>query len=115
MTINDLLDSEWVLPLLLVFCFAFFFVVVFNISKSQKKVFSVGNEQAEVIENPATIIYKSTENNGFIEFTRIVFEFEDGKRIDLAVKDASTLLQGDKGILKYQGNKFISFDRYTEN
>ena len=42
-----------------------------------------------------------------------IFEFENGKRVELAFKENpyGILVDGDIGTLKYAGKKFISFER----
>ena len=43
----------------------------------------------------------------------VTFELEDGKRLELGVKDPeyAMLAEGDKGRLSYQGTRYLGFDR----
>lgn len=114
MSINDLLNAEWLIPLLIIFCLGFFIAIPFITSKKEKETFGSEDTTIEMKQELATIVEKNKETNYLtksIEIDHIVFEFEDGNRINLAVKDASTMVVGDRGTLSYQGKKFVSFDR----
>ncbi len=43
----------------------------------------------------------------------VTFEFENGERLELKVsgKEYGLISEGDKGILSFQGTRFISFER----
>lgn len=41
----------------------------------------------------------------------VVFELENGERIRLYVKEHSSVYYGDKGMLTWQGNRVVSFER----
>ena len=43
----------------------------------------------------------------------VTFELEDGKRLELGVKDPefAMLAEGDKGRLSYQGTRYLGFER----
>ena len=44
----------------------------------------------------------------------VVFELSNGNRLEFAIKNPTTygiMVEGDCGTLKYQGKKFISFER----
>ena len=112
MSINDLLGSELVLPLLLVVGFVFFFSVPFLISKQEKELYGSSSAPNNVKTAVATIVDKRTEDNYLthnLVVTYVVFQLEDGSRIPLAVRDAATMVVGDKGFLRYDGKRFISF------
>ena len=114
MSINDLFDSEWVLPLLLIAGFAFFIGMPILTTRKEKEVFGSDSNLYSTKAAVATIVDKRVENNYLtqsIVITHVVFELEDASRIDLAVRNASTMVIGDKGLLKYSGNQFISFQR----
>jgi hypothetical protein len=62
----------------------------------------------------ATLLDSKKECLGGIGYiTKYIFEDTSGKRIVLVIKpqDAEDLVIGDKGMLKYQGQKYISFTR----
>jgi hypothetical protein len=62
----------------------------------------------------ATLLDSKKECLGGIGYiTKYIFEDTSGKRIVLVIKpqDAEDLVIGDKGLLKYQGQKYISFTR----
>ena len=114
MSINDLFDSEWIIPLIIIFCLGFFIFIPVYISKTEKKTYGGDDVSVEKREARATIVDKSTETNLFTQngvVNHVVFEFEDGNRVSLAVKDAQTMVVGDNGILSYQGKRFVSFIR----
>lgn len=117
MSINDLLDSEWVLPLLLVMGFAFFIGIPFLISKQEKEVYGSSSKPNNVRTAIATIVDKRNESNYLtqnIVVTYVVFQLEDDSRVSLAVRDATTMVVGDKGVLRYDGNRFVSFQMNAE-
>lgn len=61
-----------------------------------------------------TLIGSKEEAVGGIgTITKYIFEDKNGQRIILVIKpsDAEGLVKGDKGILCYQGKKFLSFTR----
>ena len=112
MSINDLLDSELVLVLLLVAGLVFFAGIPFWVSKQEQEVYGSSSNLNNVKTVGATIIDKRTENNYLthnVIVTYVVFQLEDDCRISLAVRDAATLVVGDKGTLRYDGKRFISF------
>ena len=48
----------------------------------------------------------------------VVFELANGSRVELAIKDPNTygiMVEGDRGTLKYQGKKFVGFERGSNN
>lgn len=114
MSINDLLDSTMLIPVLAVFGVAFFIGIPFLISRTEKEVYGNSKDIYEEEKAAATVVEKRTENNYLtqsIKVNIVVFELENGKRIDLAVRDASVIVVGDKGVLSYSGKRFISFVR----
>lgn len=70
-----------------------------------------------VIPARAKVIYKRTIDPFQTKSTKavgyIVFEFDSKDRIELQVpiEDFNLIFEGDKGVLTFQGNRFIRFDR----
>lgn len=68
----------------------------------------------EIKKTMATLIDLKEEVVGGIgTVTKYIFEKENGQRIILVIKpsDAEGLVIGDKGVLSYQGKKYIDFMR----
>lgn len=85
---------------------------VFYIKKLSKKSLPKGSGEIKSIK--ATFLDSKKENIGGIGYiTKYIFEDETGQRIVLVIKpqDAECLVVGDKGMLTYQGAKYISFTR----
>ncbi len=121
MSINDLLDSEEVIPMLLVMLIIGAIVAIPTfismINKSNNNIYG-DNEYGEIKEEINTkIISKRTNPHPVIQnatYNTVVFELSSGVRIELAIKDPNTygnMVEGDCGTLKYQGKKFVSFER----
>lgn len=81
----------------------------------------ISNKSKPLVEIKAKIISKRmevTDKNLINDIDKVTlyyltFEFEDGKRKEFKVKNKiyGILIEGDKGILKYQGSQFISFNK----
>lgn len=70
------------------------------------------NNALPVTERTATIVDLRQESAmGIITTTWILFQFSDGSRVRLVIEYNNDFMVGDKGLLKYQGNKMISFER----
>lgn len=121
MSINDLLDSEVLIPATLVV-----FVVVMIIAipaglsmgkKTNNNIYGDDEYGATKEEKNAKIIARRTTPHPFnqaVMINMVVFELSNGSRVELAIKDPNTygiMVEGDCGILKYQGKKFVSFER----
>ncbi len=78
------------------------------------------NENSVLDTQKSTIISKNIYSPyGSMEnFNFVIFQKENGVRIELAVKDAEQykmMFENDRGILTHKGKKFISFERiYAE-
>lgn len=123
MSINDLLDNEMLLPTMMIF-----FVIIMLIAvpvglsmrnKTNKSIYG-DDESGETREerNARIIATKRTPHplNQTVMINMVVFEFTDGNRVELAVKDPTIygiMVEGDCGTLKYQGKKFLNFERNT--
>ncbi|SMF86045.1 Protein of unknown function [Paenibacillus uliginis N3/975] len=80
------------------------------------------NNAAEMLNKPSEIVTKRTQVWGGSGDSRastsyyITFEFEDHSRQEFEVKAKKfgMLVEGDIGILTYQGTRFIDYARYDE-
>ncbi len=125
MSINDLLDSEVLIPaMLVVFVVVMIFAIPTGIAMSRKTNSSIyGDDEYETTneEENARIIARRTNPhplNQTVMVNTVVFELADGNRIELAIKDTDTyslMVEGDCGTLKYQGKKFVEFERGSSN
>ena len=121
MSINDLLDSEILIPAIFVVFFLIMIVAIpagIAASKKANKDIYGDNEVGETVkEATAKIVEKNSTAHPLsptIMVNAIVFELENGNRVELAIKDSSVygvLIVGDCGTLSYQGKKFVSFER----
>jgi hypothetical protein len=76
------------------------------------------NNHSPILDVMAKVVAKRTAIRGGGE-TRaynnyyITFEFNSGDRIELEVKDVNfgMLVEGDQGMLKFQGTRYINFTR----
>ena len=125
MSINDLLDSEILIPAMLV---AFVVVMIFATpaglamaKKTNNNIFGDDEYGATIEEKNAKIIARRTTPhplNQTVMINMVVFELADGSRVELAIKDPNTygvMVEGNRGTLKYQGKKFVSFERGNSN
>ncbi len=125
MTIKDFVDEIYYTEtgtksLIIAFAIVLLICVPIGIiigRKSSKKIFG-DNESGAITEKTNVIIkaLKTTPHplNLSIHINMVVFELEDGSRLEFAIKDSAiygTMAEGDCGTLKYRGKKFISFDR----
>lgn len=121
MSINDLLDSEWVL----IFVVAVLIVTpIIAVPKwiSMKKneddnIYGKNDNNCEIIKKTAKVLLRRTASHPLdktVSVNYIVFEFENGERLELAIKDRdvfSKIIEGDKGCLVYRGKLFLNFER----
>ena len=74
------------------------------------KTMKVSGHGGTMMRNTAVMntMHSSTYTRYFV-----TFELEDGKRLELGVKDPeyAMLAEGDKGRLSYQGTRYLGFDR----
>lgn len=103
-----------------VFFIMFFGVIIYNIyneiSTRKKPVIPV----EAIVKGKRSRTNQHNHSNG--EFGSHVttstsyyatFEFTNGERVELTIKgnDYGMLSEGDRGILEFQGNRFVSFKR----
>ncbi len=125
MSINDLLDSEILIPAMLVI---FVVVMIFAIpaglamgKKTNNNIYGDDEYGATKEEKNAKIIARRTTPhplNQAVMINMVVFELANGSRVELAIKDPNTygiMVEGDRGTLKYQGKKFVGFERGSNN
>lgn len=77
------------------------------------------NETSPVEERYATVMTKRTNvsggghNHHAHTSYHVTFQFDDGDRLELSVRgsDYGVLVEGDNGLLNYQGTRLNRFDR----
>jgi hypothetical protein len=76
------------------------------------------NDRAPVQSAPATVIAKRSQVSGFSGGSTdtwyfCTFQFASGERREFGVRgeDFGKLAEGDKGLLNYQGTRFLRYDR----
>lgn len=121
MSINDLLDSDVVIPgIILGFILMLIIVIPASFSTARKTNNNIygANETGNITkeENAKIIARRSNPHplNQTLNVNSVVFEFTNSNRIELAIKDPDifgTMIEGDYGTLQYQGKKFIDFKR----
>lgn len=127
MSINDLLDNEYLLPMLgigFICIVALGFAAMLDAKTDAKKKAEEteaqiygDDETGEINEEKAKILVRRTNPhplNQSVQVNTVVFETTAGNRIELAIKDLNTynlMIEGDEGILSYQGKRFIDFRR----
>ena len=125
MSINDIMDSDLFFPVLALVSIIMLISMSISIlkfsskqSKENDKIYGEDDNTAPRIElnNVKIVAKRSTPHpiNNTIMVNYIVFESEDGNRLELAIKDPNIygiIVEGDIGTLTYQGKKFIDFRR----
>ena len=121
MSINDLLDSEVFIPaMLVIFVIVMIFAIPAGLALGKKTNNNIyGDDEYGTIkeEKNAKIISRRTTPhplNQAVMINMVVFELANRSRVELAIKDPTTygiMVEGDSGTLKYQGKKFIGFER----
>lgn len=125
MSVNDLLDSEILIPMMLV-SFVVIMIVFVPIGlaigkKTNNRIYGDDECGAAKEEKGAKIIARRTTPhpmNQAVMINMVVFELANGSRVELAIKDPKiygVMVEGDCGTLKYQGKKFVSFERGSNN
>ncbi len=76
------------------------------------------NNASPRLSSPATVVAKrerhyNHHNGGGGTTYYATFEFESGDRLELRLpdRDAGLLAEGDRGMLHFQGTRFLGFDR----
>ena len=127
MSINDFLDADLTMPIIITFIIIAV-VMIFAIpaglnaaKKTNNKIYGDDEYGATKEEKNAKIIARRTTPhplNQAVMINMVVFELANGSRVELAIKDPNTygvMVEGDRGTLKYQGKKFVSFERGNSN
>ncbi len=77
------------------------------------------NETSPVEERLATVMAKRTRafhhgNRGVHRSPYVTFQFDNGERLELPVNwhDYGSLVEGEDGLLNYQGTRFNGFRRH---
>lgn len=125
MSINDLLASEEFIPaILVIFVIVMIFAIPAGLAMGKKTNNNIyGDDEYGVIqeEKNAKIIARRTTPhplNQAVMINMVVFELSNGSRVELAIKDPNTysiMVEGDLGTLKYQGKRFVGFERGSNN
>ena len=125
MSVNELLDSEVFIPaMLVIFVVVMIFAIPAGLAMSKKtnnNIYGDDEYGATEEEKNAKIIARRTTPhplNQAVMINMVVFELANGSRVELAIKDPNTygiMVEGDRGTLKYQGKKFVGFERGSNN
>ena len=125
MSINDLLASEEFIPaILVIFVIVMIFAIPAGLAMGKKTNNNIyGDDEYGVIqeEKNAKIIARRTTPhplNQAVMINMVVFELSNGSRVELAIKDPNTysiMVEGDLGTIKYQGKRFVGFERGSNN
>ncbi len=120
-SIDDLLKDDSLIPTMLIIFFVIMIIALpVGIAMSKKANNDIyGSDEYDEIKterNAKIIARRSTPHpmNASVLVNMVVFELENGIRVELAIKDPNTygiMVEGDCGTLKYQGKRFISFVR----
>lgn len=127
MSINDFLDADLTMPIIITFIIIAV-VMIFAIpaglnaaKKTNNNIYGDDEYGATKEEKNAKIIARRTTPhplNQAVMINMVVFELANGSRVELAIKDPTTygiMVEGDHGTLKYQGKKFVGFERRSNN
>lgn len=120
MSINDLLDTDLTIILGVIFLSLLFFLVVWcaNLKKANDRIYGNVDDYGDVtrLHNVKIVAKRQAPHlmDSSIKINMIVFELENGNRIELAIKDSQVfgvMVEGDYGTLSYQGKRFVHFER----
>ncbi|HEY5466193.1 MAG TPA: DUF2500 domain-containing protein [Clostridia bacterium] len=111
-TLNLMISIVVVVVLLLVVGTIFFMI-------ARSLIRSAANHRQSSIPVPAKVAGRRTQvwlaSGNVAEITHhyATFEFANGQRLELSVpeSEAGYMVEGDAGLLTYQGTRFVSFDR----
>ena len=124
MSINNLFDSGIIIPaILVVFVIVTLAAIPSGLAKGKKtneEIYGVNNSEAEEVLKAKIIAKRNYPHplSKTVTINAALFETANGNRIELAIKDPdifSVMVEGDCGILSYQGKKFVSFERENGN
>lgn len=108
----NLIFSIFPFIFILIFCFVFG-TIISTVVKSAKQ--NHQNNNSPRITSDATVVTKRTKVWGDHSHTVYfaTFQFESGDRLELEIPHTQFgyLVEGDKGKLTFQGNRFMSFER----
>ena len=114
----DDIKEPMIISFLIIFGIVFVFVVIPILKKSfqtTKEVFGENETGEKEIEQAKIVSKKIYSPPKSIErFNFIIFEKQNGARIELAIKDDEQyklMLEGDVGTLTHIGKRYISFIR----
>jgi hypothetical protein len=84
-------------------------------SGSAERAKSAKNDASPILDSPAKLVAKRQVPllSGYKPWFNATFEFGDGQRIELDVQKSEfgMLAEGDQGIVRYQGTRFLGFRR----
>ncbi len=121
MSINDLMNSDSLIPTMMVIFVIIMIIAIpigiANGKKANSNIYGYGENTGVLEEKMVKIVARRSmphPASPTVMINMVVFEMEDGKRVELAIKDAityGTMIEGDKGVLCYRGKQFIDFRR----
>ncbi len=124
MSINDMLDSNVVLPAMgIIFIIIMIIAIPAGLSRAKstnEQIYGTVNTAQNIqitVKKNVLLKSKRTEAHPLNQSVKIcyaLFELENGARLELAIQDInafSLMAEGDIGTLKYQGQKFIGYER----
>ncbi|MEG0384975.1 MAG: DUF2500 domain-containing protein [Solibacillus sp.] len=90
-----------------------FGIIIYSVFSNIKQ--GIKNNNSPLLSVPAQVVTKRTTVRGERSHTTyfVTFEVQSGDRMEFEVKGEQfgQLVEKDLGILAFQGNRFISFDR----
>lgn len=102
-----------VIPVIVVFGFVFIFgMIIYQlVSTARDKTKPIIPVRAKVIAKRTHVWGDNSRTNYYA-----TFELENGQRIEFSIPDnkAGYIIEGDSGILSFQGNLFVKFERSNE-
>lgn len=107
--IGDITDEDIVeaLPMFMLIMAAIFVICIITIKKKDS-----ANDALPIRGANATIVdMQKVDSNTIAIITWTMFETSDGTRVRLSTRANNTYVIGDKGYLRWQGTRLISFER----
>ena len=109
---------EWRNRMAFIICIAALIIMMFVFTKM---LLSFSNNSSAAVESvDATVvekkqgIYTHMQSEAHVPWFRVVFEMTDGSLMEFQLQqgDFRELEKGDRGMLTYQGNRYICYQKY---
>ena len=94
-----------------IICIAALIIMMFVFTKM---LLSFGNNSSAAVESVDATVVEKKQSESHVPWFRVVFEMTDGSLMEFQMQqgDFRELEKGDRGMLTYQGNRYICYQKY---